>query len=68
MAEEIARGFANARIVRVEEMAHAPEALTGAECLEELLVRFYETADGAAADASCIAAMHAPPFDVGGAP
>lgn len=61
-AESVARGFPNSRIVAVEGMGHFPLAMSNLECLDEIMLAFYESADPASVDAGCVASMKAPPF------
>lgn len=61
-AEAVAAGFPNSRVVLIEEMPHFPVEMVNLECLDTMLVAFYETADASGIDTSCAATMKAQPF------
>lgn len=64
-ARDVAKGFSQSRIVRIEEMAHAPTDILNIECLDAMMTSFYAAADTQAVDDSCVAGMKAPPFSIG---
>ena len=61
-ARSVAAGFPRSRLVVVEEMPHFPVAMSNLECLDEMLLEFYDSGDAATVDISCVASMKAPPF------
>jgi pimeloyl-ACP methyl ester carboxylesterase len=63
-AEEIASHFSKGRVIRIEEMAHAPMGIEHIECLDAMMMSFYASADPNAVDASCVSGMTAPPFSI----
>ena len=65
-ANEIARHLPNGRNLVVPFGGHIFDGLSGFDkCFDPLLLRFYETGDAKSLDASCLASMKPPPFDVG---
>jgi pimeloyl-ACP methyl ester carboxylesterase len=65
-ADETARHLPNARNVMVPFGGHILNGLSGIDsCFEPMVLRFYETADSKTLDASCLASMKPPPFEVG---
>lgn len=61
-AAAVASGFPKSRIVLIEEMPHFPVGMTNLECLDTMMLAFYEAADASAIDITCAASMKAPPF------
>ncbi len=63
-AMRIAEGFSNSRVILIEELAHVADAISNIECFDNMALAFYEGADPDAVDASCIAEMKAPAFEL----
>lgn len=61
-AETVARGFADSRVVLIEEMPHFPVEMANLECLDMMLLEFYAAGDPSKVDAGCAATMKARPF------
>jgi pimeloyl-ACP methyl ester carboxylesterase len=62
-AEAIARRAPHARHLVLPGGGHVLDGMEGVDsCLDPLIVRFLETADAAALDTNCVAAMHPPAF------
>jgi pimeloyl-ACP methyl ester carboxylesterase len=62
-AERLLRGFPNGRLVLIPSAGHGTGGLIGVEpCYGSIVVAFIRTADARAVDASCMAAVHRPPF------
>lgn len=61
-AKDVSAGFPRSRLVVVEEMPHFPVAMSNLECLDAMLLAFYDAGDAAAVDTACVASMKAPPF------
>lgn len=60
---EIVAHLPNARQVMIPESGHVFDGLSGVDtCFDPLLIRFYETGDALALDATCLSAMKPPPF------
>jgi pimeloyl-ACP methyl ester carboxylesterase len=65
-ADEAARLLPNARNVIAPFGGHIFDGLSGFEsCIDPMMLRFYENADAKSLDATCLATMKPPPFDVG---
>jgi pimeloyl-ACP methyl ester carboxylesterase len=65
LAERVARGFTNHRLVVVEEMAHNASAISNIQCVDRMIAAFDGAADPKIIDAACAVDMKAPPFDLG---
>ncbi len=62
-AEAIARRSPHARHIVLPGGGHVLNGMAGVDtCLDPMIVRFLETADVAALDTACVAAMHPPAF------
>ena len=60
---EVARLLPNARQVVIPHMAHIFDGLCGVDtCFDPVVLRFYQSGDVKALDASCVATMLPPPF------
>lgn len=64
-ADEVARNLPNARHLVIPHGGHIFDGLSNVECFDGLVLRFFETADAAALDPSCLARMEPPPFATG---
>jgi len=68
-ADALAARLPRSRHLVLRDSGHVFDGLSGVDtCLDPLMVRFLESADPAAVDDSCIAAMKAPAFTVSSAP
>ena len=56
--------FANGREILIPQMSHIASGLSNEECLDDIILKFYETLDLQRIDASCIESMAPPPFKV----
>jgi pimeloyl-ACP methyl ester carboxylesterase len=63
VANSIAKGFRNSRLVIVEEMGHVPDAISNLECLDRIMLDFF-AAPLASLELGCVHDMRAPPFEV----
>lgn len=57
--------FSNGREIIIPQMAHVPDGLSNPECLDDLMLEFFETVDLNAIDTFCIRSMAPPPFSMG---
>lgn len=62
LAQEVSRHLPNSRHLIISEQAHTSEGLTHADCLDKLMLQFYETGDATDLDTSCVAELLPPPF------
>ena len=60
----VARRFANVREVIVPHGGHVFDGLVGIECVDNLLVRFLESADPVRLETDCVGAMRHQEFKV----
>lgn len=68
-ADDVARTLPNARAIVIPWSGHSFDGLSGVEsCYDPLLLRFFDTGDARAIDASCVADMLPPPFATGTGP
>ncbi len=64
-AETVARALPRARHIVTPGGGHIPDGLSGLEtCLDPLMIAFLDHGDPAALDASCVAAMEAPAYEL----
>jgi pimeloyl-ACP methyl ester carboxylesterase len=63
VANSIAKGFRNSRLVMVEDMGHVPDAISNLECLDRIMLDFF-AAPLASLESGCVQDMRAPPFEV----
>jgi hypothetical protein len=62
-AERLAQGFPNGRVVIIPSAGHGTNGLVGLRpCYDRIVAQFIRTADAKGVDASCMAAVHRPPF------
>src|SRR5919109_1368363 len=62
-AERLAQGFPNPRVVIIPSAGQGTNGLVGLRsCYDRLVAEFIRTADAKGVDASCMAAVHRPPF------
>jgi pimeloyl-ACP methyl ester carboxylesterase len=62
-AERLAQGFPNSRVVIIPSAGHGTSGLVGLRsCYDRLVTGFIRTADAKGLDASCMSAVHRPPF------
>ena len=67
-ATTLSGSLPNSRQLVIRDGGHIIDGLSGLDtCFDPLAIRFYETADVRALDASCFDSMRAPPFIVDGA-
>ena len=65
-AETVARSLPRARHFVIPASGHVFDGLSGIDtCFDPLVLKFLETADLAALDATCLSTMRAPPFKTG---
>jgi pimeloyl-ACP methyl ester carboxylesterase len=63
-AAEIAQHLPNARVVTIPLLGHFPDGLTNMDCYDDLIARFFEAGSAEHLDASCVAKMLPPPFNL----
>jgi pimeloyl-ACP methyl ester carboxylesterase len=63
-ARSAASRLGRSRVVIVPHGGHSASGLTNAACVQQLMVRFLETADADALDTGCLATMQRPAFVV----
>ena len=61
-ARETAQGFRPSRVVDIPPMAHFPDGLEGAGCLDEMLAAFFDEPVPGKVDAACVANMRPAEF------
>jgi pimeloyl-ACP methyl ester carboxylesterase len=62
-AERLLKGFPNGKLVVIPGAGHSADGLVGTQpCVDNLALQFIRGGDAKALDASCIAAIHRPPF------
>lgn len=61
-----ARTLSNSRQIVVAHLAHMPDGLTNAECLDTVMLEFLDEPDAKNLDISCVAKITPPPFAVSG--
>jgi len=62
-AAEVARHLPNGRQVTIRQSGHIFDGLSGVDtCFDPLVIRFFETGDAKALDASCLETMKPPAF------
>lgn len=63
LADEAAKTLPNAKHVVIPASGHVFDGMSGVNsCLDPLILRFLKSGDAKSLDASCVAAMKAPPF------
>jgi pimeloyl-ACP methyl ester carboxylesterase len=63
LADEVARSMPNSKHVVIPGSGHIFDGMTGIDtCLEPLILRFLDTGNIKAVDASCVTGMKTPPF------
>ncbi|PYQ22410.1 MAG: hypothetical protein DMF79_06000 [Acidobacteria bacterium] len=62
LGEQVVRHLPNGRHVVIPQGAHVPSGIEPIGCLDDILLRFYETASAKDLDAGCLKDMRAPPF------
>lgn len=68
-ANDVARTLPNARAIVIPWSGHNFDGLSGVDsCYDPLLLRFFDSADALAIDASCVTDMLPPPFATGTEP
>jgi len=60
--EQVARHLPNSRHVVIRHLAHIPDGLSNVECLDKLVLEFYDRGDAKSLDTSCVNQMLPPPF------
>lgn len=63
-ARKVVAGSSAGRLVVIPKMGHMPMGMTGAECLDAILLDFFARPGAAELDTACIDTMHPPPFVV----
>ncbi|HEY2847004.1 MAG TPA: alpha/beta fold hydrolase [Pyrinomonadaceae bacterium] len=61
-ADELAKGFKNAVMIRIPEQGHGPGGVSNVECEDRLIIRFLSNLSISAPDTACVATMKADPF------
>lgn len=63
LADQVAKTLPNAKHVVIPASGHVFDGMSGVDsCLDPLILRFLKSGDAKSLDASCVAAMRAPPF------
>ncbi|MBK7091565.1 MAG: alpha/beta fold hydrolase [bacterium] len=56
--------FSNGREIVIPQMAHMPDGLSDAQCIDDLMLDFFDIVDLNSIDTFCIRSMAPPPFKV----
>jgi len=67
-AEQVARGFSDARILTMENTGHFPYPTAAGDCVKAVLAAFLKRPDPKSLDARCVETIPFPPFQLAPSP